>query len=81
MNDDRMHPTPGPLPDPLPAAFTVPSVGDQVTLDGDTYIVEHMNIETAAHKDMKGHKRHTLKVHFMATFDDDGYTDPIADLI
>jgi hypothetical protein len=84
MNDDRMHPPagfPGQLPEPNPAAFTVPSVGNEVVMDGDTYIVDHMTVETSTHKDSAGRKRHHLKVHFLATFDDPGYADPLADLI
>jgi hypothetical protein len=67
--------------DQVPLAdFIVPSIGGSVVYDADVYRVDHLSIETHTHADLKGRRRHLLKVTFSASFDDQGYAEPLTDL-
>lgn len=60
----------------------VPSVGGQVMLNGEVFLVQHVHISNERVPDRNGKGRHTLKVHFIGSWDERGYEETrLEDLI
>jgi hypothetical protein len=79
MDDDRMHPAPRPPGsnplDSMDPAFMVPSVGGEVMMNGEIFLVTHVQLSNERIADKDGNGRHTLRVQFCGQWDEPGYTE------